>query len=164
MRRGVIVIAIAATLGLLGCAGQVVVSQYKVAPTNDVELAVVYRAKPGTCFSDIAEKTLNVSVSVAGRSSSQPAIYLFSRQYTMVTSDIDWSITWESPDSGRVDFVVYPPGVDKYDVAKEERKSRATPIGHIVVGRQSPDAFEIRSEKWTLPYSIKDYPRGLRQW
>jgi hypothetical protein len=146
---------------IVACSGQVVLSGYEVAPTNDVKLAVVYRAKPGTSFSDVEEKTLNVSVSVAGRSSSQPAIYLFARQYLLRATDIDWTISWQGPDQGRVDFVSYPPGRGKYEIPELERASLAIPIGHVVVTRRSADRFEISEEQWALPYRTKDYPRGV---
>src|SRR5256885_2134357 len=136
MDRSALGIALAATV-LAGCYGQVVTGQHKLAPSQDVELGVVYRAKPGTSFSDVAEKTLNVSVAVAGRSSSQTQIYLFARQYTLVTADIDWDIEWVDAEHGRVEFFSYPPGVSKYRVERSQRRSASTPIAFIEVARRA---------------------------
>jgi hypothetical protein len=156
--------ALFVALTAAACAGQVSLSQYKLAPEDDVKLAVVYRAPPGTSFTDVNEKTLNVSVSVANRPSTQPPIYLFARQYSVQAADIDWAIAWENPGRGRIDFVAYPQGRSRFEITEEQRAALGTPIGHIVVVRRAADAFEVAEEQWSLPYRTKDYPRGLAKW
>jgi hypothetical protein len=141
------------SLLLVACAGQAVITQGRNSPNNDFAAGVVLVAEPGASFTQINEKTLDISVTSNAGHKWDPT-FLFARRYAMSAADIGWTIVWLDSDRITFELVEHPVGISRY----EGNRANAKPIAFLELERfpNSP-TFELTHERWLVPHSTKAF-------
>lgn len=103
-----LILILVATLALSACAARVVMTGYENSPETKLRAGVAVRTAPGVGYSDLAEKTVNISIYAPDL---EPRVYLFTGQYKFVAAHIEWNIVWIDDDRARIELYGFPPGV-----------------------------------------------------
>jgi hypothetical protein len=130
-------IAIAASMALISCAGQTVIGQRYESPYDPLVLSVVARGAPGSAFAERNEKHVFVRIFVEDGNSTR---YLMQKEYGIVASNLVWRARWISPSEARVDFAELPEGVSERQFRQDE--SKGVPVRSLKFTRVANAAFD----------------------